>query len=261
MAKKNRYKGNLRMYFCVLALLIAALMCRKKDEASLNSERRNYAYISNSRTNLIHESEEAGNEGGLLYDELCKRIVTTTNMTLVAGEVAIWKLAQKISKIPDIQESFRLHDNFMETVIAQEVTEIDCNRRQNWLALLWHGAMTAFREAQCKRSNDYVYWDKIFRFYAKYTNEIRAVEELLVNPNARLENVHHSVRDVNNKKRYLFLIKGELKTWVRVMRDFEFPKMSKNYTPEQKADILHRLKEVEKYTVTPPHYPGGGGAK
>jgi hypothetical protein len=45
------------------------------------------------------------------------------------------------------------------------------------------------------------------------------------------------------------------------MRDFEFPKMSKNYTSEQKADILRRFKEVDKHTVTPPHYPGGRGAK
>jgi hypothetical protein len=41
------------------------------------------------------------------------------------------------------------------------------------------------------------------------------------------------------------------------MRDFYFPNMSKSYTTEQKDNILRRFKEVEKHTITPPHYPGG----
>jgi hypothetical protein len=95
-----------------------------------------------------------------------------------------------------------------------------------------------------------------FRFYAKYTNEIVSVEKEL----SKVDRSKWS-RFMVLKGGYLHGIKGELKTWVRVMRDLQFPKMSKNYTSEQKADILHRLKEVEKYTVTPPHYPGGRGAK
>jgi hypothetical protein len=39
--------------------------------------------------------------------------------------------------------------------------------------------MFSFIGAQRKQGNDYVYWDKIFRFYAKYTNEIVSVENEL----------------------------------------------------------------------------------
>jgi hypothetical protein len=144
----------------------------------------------------------------------------------------------------------------LETIIAQEVTIAEYNRRQNWYAKLWHGAMTSFCEAQRKQGNDFAYWEKIFRFYAKYTNEIASVENEL----SKVDRLKWN-RSMVLKGGYLHGIKGELKTWVRVMRDFEFQKMSKNYTAEQKADILRRFKEVEKYTVTPPHYPGGRGAK
>ena len=56
---------------------------------------------------------------------------------------------------------------------------------------------------------------------------------------------------------YLLGIKGNLKTWIRVIRDFHYPNLTKEFTEEQKADIMRRFKEVEKYTVTPPYFPGG----
>jgi hypothetical protein len=180
-------------------------------------------------------------------------------MNLHAARSEKIEIFKRISKISDDQEAFRLYDLLLELAIVQEVTTIQCDRRQNWYALLWYNARSAFREAQHRQGNDFAYWNKIFRFLEKYTNEIAAIEILLEDTNATLKNVHSSVKRVDDKKRFVSLIKGDLKTWVRVMRDFEFPRMNKNYTPEQKADILRRLKEVERYTVTPPHYPGGKG--
>lgn len=256
MKKKQSFVCNLGWLFAVCVVAAIVLSCRKQDGCPTEDRGKSRAHNSHSRTNLFREIDLVGKDGGLSYEELFKSVAAATNLTLSAGERAIWKLAQKISKIQDPRESFYLYDRFLETIIVQEVTIAEYNRRQNWYAKLWHGAMTSFCEAQRKQGNDFAYWEKMFRFYAKYTNEIASVENEL----SKVDRLKWN-RSMVLKGVYLHGIKGELKTWVRVMRDFEFPKMSKNYTSEQKADILRRFKEVEKYTVTPPHFPGGRSAK
>ena len=51
-------------------------------------------------------------------------------------------------------------------------------------------------------------------------------------------------------------LKGDLKMWVRVIRDFHFPKLSEGLSEEQKADILRRFDELKKYTEMPPNFRG-----
>ena len=57
--------------------------------------------------------------------------------------------------------------------------------------------------------------------------------------------------------RYLHGIRCNLKIWIRVIRDFHYPNLTKEFTEEQQANIMRRFKEVEKYTVAPPYFPSG----
>lgn len=256
--KKNRY------IFLLVGLGLFVSCDRSiEPQTQENDERQSHEQLLHENANQQRvcdrfSPQKNANEEELL-DVRLKRLVVATNMNLYAARMEKIEIFERILKISDHQEAFRLYDLLLELTIAQEVTTIECDRRQNWYAMLWYNARSAFREAQRTQGNDFAYWDKIFRFFEKYINEIAAIEKLFGNPCITLKNVHQSIKRVDDKARYLFMIKGDLKTWVRVMRDFEFPKMSKNYTPEQKADIMRRFKEVEKYTVTPPHYPGGKG--
>ena len=92
----------------------------------------------------------------------------------------------------------------------------------------------------------------MFRLYSKYVNEIVSMEKMLPKGD-------FGSWDSVDKSRHLYLrdIRAHLSAWIRAMQGFDFPKLTKDFTEEQKADIMRRFKEVEKYTVTPPHYPGG----
>jgi hypothetical protein len=234
----------------VLLFLIACfvLSCDRQDVVISNENIKQKFEVKNKS-----EGNEQSGAGGKIEDTL-RRLVTATNLPLAEARGRASDVIMEILRLRDEKKAFQLCDELLEMAISQEVTVTDCNRRQDWYAMLWWDAMFSFIGAQRKQGNDYAYWDKIFRFYKKYTDEIVSVESEL----SKVDRLKWS-RSMVLKGGYLHGIKGELKTWVRVMRDFEFPKMNKNYTPEQKADILRRLKEVEKYTVTPPHYPGGKG--
>ena len=204
------------------------------------------------RTAQNHESCGDERDESRKYEEIFRSHIMATNITVSASYQKTGKICKELAGIQDKQESFRLLDQFFEMVIAQEVTATEYNRRQCWYDKLWFMSFGAFITAQEKIGNDYDYWDKMFRFFAKYTNEIAAVECTLPKTNC----AKWGIRTIRRGE-YLFGIKGDLKTWVRVVRDFHYPKLTKDFTDEQKADIMRRFKEVEKYTVTPPHYPGG----
>ena len=191
-----------------------------------------------------------------LFKKAFETLALSSNMVPANAYFDACKICEEISDRVHGREAFELYDYLLDLAIAQKVTVEDYNQRQCLYSKLWFLSKCAFSYAQLEQGNDYAYWDKIFKFYAKYTNEIASVENEL----SKVDRLKWN-RLMVLKGGYLHGIKGELKTWVRVMRDFEFPKMSKNYTAEQKADILRRFKEVEKYTVTPPHFPGGRSAK
>ena len=203
---------------------------------------------------LTQKRGNCGDEGDVSrkYEEIFRSHIMATNITVSASYEKTGKICKELAGIKDRQKSFRLLDQFFEMAIAQEVTATEYNRRQCWFDMLWFMSFGAFITVQEKLGNDYEYWDKMFRFFAKYTNEIGAVERTLPKNHSSLWK-----ESTWNKGRYLHGIRCDLKTWVRVIRDFYYPKLTEDFTQEQKADIMRRFKEVEKYTVTPPHYPGG----
>ena len=162
------------------------------------------------------------------------------------------KMNQNISQLPDQQESLRLYDRLLEMAIAQQVSTTNYNHRSAQYYKLWFSALYSFLGAQRRQDGDFAYWDKMFSFFAKYTDEITSVEKSLPATDSK----YWSWKDIE-KGTYLCGIRGDFKTWVHVMRDFYFPELSKGLTEEQKADILRRFDELKKYMDTPPNYPGG----
>ena len=215
-----------KIFFVVL---IAGIMmsCDNREENRRENEPRAVATISDE----------------VMKDQF-QRLVSLTNMTYDSIFVEMGKVSLKISELQDDQEAFKLYDCLLELAISQNVAEVENYQiKYNWFAKLWHVAMGSFLGAQRKNNNDFEYWDKLFRFYAKYTAEIAKEEKTL--PSKELD--PDCVRD-SEKRSYLHGLKGELKTWVNVMKIGYFPRMSKGYTEEQKFDILRKFEEVEKYT-------------
>ncbi len=231
---------NMKNVLVVLFILMAVISC---DRAAVGPQDRM------SQRCECGEDKKAEQQS---YEEMFRGHIMATNMTLSGSYRKTSEICESILKIQDNRESFRLLDQFLEMAIAQEITATEYNLRQCWYDMLWYVAKCTFIGAQKKNGHNYEYWDKMFRFFAKYTNEIAAVERTLPKINCS----KWGIRTIRRGE-YLLGIKGNLKTWVRVIRDFHYPNLTKEFTEEQKADIMRRFKEVEKYTVTPPYFPGG----
>ncbi len=189
-------------------------------------------------------------------DESIKReirqLVVATNKPLIDARMSTSDVLKRISQIPDSQRAFKLYDLLLELSILQQVTIKDYNRRQNWYATLWYNAMGAFIGAQRKLGNDFKYYEKIFRFFAKYTHEIIEVEKSL----PATECQTWSLSEVR-KGEFLYGIKGELKTWIHIMRDLYASELTRGFTKEQKEYLLKRYNELETFTNIPTNHPGG----
>ena len=59
------------------------------------------------------------------------------------------------------------------------------------------------------------------------------------------------------KGEYLYGIKCELKTWIHLIRDLYGPELTKEFTSEQKDDLLNRFRDVELFTNILFNHPGG----
>ena len=174
------------------------------------------------------------------YEAEFKRLVVSSNMTVRATEMSVNKLCREIDRLPDKQEALRLFDRLGELAIEQQVTETNLYFRQNWFQQLWYVTLDAFGFAQLHRQESFKDWDRLFRFFKKYTDEISEVEA--------------KYAKTKGSKEYVYLrgIKGDLLLAIHVMRDFGFPHMTQGLTEEQKADILRRFDELQKYTAEPP---------
>jgi hypothetical protein len=188
-----------------------------------------------------------------LYSDSFLRLIGPTNMTIEDIIIEMDNISRQTSEIADTNQVFYLYDQLLELAIGQDTSKInDCRIKYNWYYKLWYVSMRAFLGGMKQHKTNYEYWDKIFKFYEKYSNEIINLEKSIDSEN------NNSAQDCNvKKKKYVRLMRGELKAYINVMRNGYFHQLSQNYTAEQKDDILRRFKEVEKHTITPPHYPGG----
>ena len=190
-----------------------------------------------------------------LYAETFLRLVGPTNMTMDDIIIEMDNISRQISELVDSNQAFYIYDQLLELAIGQDMHKIqDLRIKYNWYYKLWYVSMRAFLGRMKQQGNNYEYWDKIFRFYEKYINEIINLEKSIVSKQK------DSTQDNKAKEmKYVRLMRGELNTYVNIMRNGYFHQLSKHYTLEQKNDILRRFKEVEKYTITSPHFFKCGG--
>ena len=254
MNKKIFHIKKLLFLFVILCLL----GCGKQDDDK--------CYSFQSRTQSIHTNVTIHSckrsyrtnqiKGNDVFEESIEKdiqqLVVATNKTLIDAKIATSDVLERISKITDTQKALKLYDLLLDLSITQQVTIKDYNRRQNWYAILWHNAMGAFIGAQRRLGNDFKYYEKLFCFFDKYTDEIVAVEKTLPSTNCQF----WSISEVR-KGEFLYGIKSELKTWIHLMRDLYGSELTKGFTNTQKNDLLKRFNEVELFTKIPIDHPGG----
>ena len=185
------------------------------------------------------------------YESKFHRLATSSNMNTTATWIAASELCREISGLPKA-EALPLLDQLLEIAISQHVSATNYCSRQIWYRQLFYIVHEAFCVSQSMRPDSYDDWEWLFRFFGKCIEEICAVENAL------------PVKDCSTwewsdiqKGEYLFGLKGDFKTWVHVMKDLYFAKLSKGLTVEQKADVYRRLEELNKYSITPTNFPGG----
>ena len=191
------------------------------------------------------------------YEAEIERIVAGSNMTVFATEVASNRLCNEIDKALNDQEAILLFDKMCDLALKQPIDapsfynlHSSFNWRQNYLLQLWYVTLDAFCFAQNHRQESFEDWNRLFSFFKRYTDEIAAVEQGLP-PLDRF-----GWRWGTERGQYLLGIKGDLAQAVHVMRKFYFSKLVEGLSEEQKADILRRFEEVEKYAELPPDAPG-----
>lgn len=183
----------------------------------------------------------------------CRRLVVEQERKPEGKDVllAICELCKEIRNLPK-EEALPLLDCWIEMAIEQPLTYANYSTSAKLPERFFHIAFFSFMTSQSMRSDTYGHWDKMFRFFAKYTDEITAEERRIKDLDQLQTNLHQKYKHF----RYLHDLQLCTENWVymitTVYRDIL---LDRGLTEEQKADILRRLDEVKKYTVPPPNSP------
>ena len=173
-----------------------------------------------------------------------------------AGRIKGWAwsvscdLCKEICKLPK-EEALPLLDRLLEMAIEQPVTNANKSATLEKHEDLFQIFLCSFIASQGLRANSSGEWDKVFRFVAKYTDEITAEERRIKELDRQQVNLYYKHKHF----RYLQDLQLYVVNLVHNTRTVFSNTLSKGLTEEQKADILRRFKEVEKFTVPPPHSP------
>ena len=178
----------------------------------------------------------------------CRRLMVEPERNLGRMDelLTISELCKKIRELPK-EEALPLFDWWIEKAIEQPLTYANYSINDKLSERFFHIVFFSFMASQSMRPDPFDHWDKMFRFFAKYTDEITTVEKDVL-----------KYGWLQTSRLYLYLqdLKLCIENWVymitTVYRDIL---LDKGLTEEQKADILRRLDEVKKYTVPPSHSP------
>ena len=243
----------LGLAFVCAVIVCTSTSCRKEEEHAATATDVAVAKVKEEPPPKCDSAEPFGKAVSRKEQFIAEfeRLLVCSNMTVSATESAANKLCWEIRKIQDKTEALRLYDQLFEMAMSHDATATDYYSRQNWYCALFYMAGQVFTFSQGLRKDSFEDWDKLFLFFKKYTDEITAVE-------GSLPSVDYQYWKWADAKKgsYLRGLKGDLKMWVRVIRDFHFPKLSEGLSEEQKADILRRFDEVKKYTEMPPNFRG-----
>ena len=107
----------------------------------------------------------------------CRRLVVEPERNQNGKDVllAINELCKEIRKLPK-EEALPLLDRWIEMAIKQPLTYANYSTSAKLPERFFHIAFFSFMTSQSMRSDTYGHWDKMFRFFAKYTDEITAEE-------------------------------------------------------------------------------------
>ena len=197
-----------------------------------------------------------------MYEEEFRRLVAGSNVTVSTTRIATDSLCNEIDSQKNRDEAIRLFDQLGEMALTQPLVSSNqyhghmyFYKRQNQLLKLWYVTLDAFCFAQSHRQESFKDWDRLFRFFKRYTSEMAAVLTEMNEPMGSDQ--------FDDRVDYLRVIKGDLKQNVHVMRRFFYPQLVNGLTDGQKEDILRRFREIEEYvdSISPPKRKPLGKAK
>ena len=237
-----------RMCKCTVFLCIAWTMvsCSKGNEAGKNNDSEVVNLESPTGIVIAVEAPKEQTKAERL-EEKCRVLAVGTE--LKRGEKssfhALNDLCKEIRELPK-EEALQLFDKWIDMAVEQPLTNANYSSRYTALEQSFHVVLFAFLSSLNMRESPFEHWNKVFCFYAKCTDEITAMEEHLKG---------RDCRQYSSSYRYLRSLRECLKNWIHTIRSIFPTELSKGLTEEQKVDILRRFKEVEKFTVPPPHAP------
>ena len=180
----------------------------------------------------------------------CRRLVAEAGRIRGGVWSASCDLCNEICTLPK-EVALPLLDQLIEMAIEQPMTNANRSTVFRKHEDLFEMVLCSFIASQGLRANSFEHWDKMFRFFKKYTDEITAEEKRIEALNRQESNPYYR----HQHARSLHLLQIYTENWVHNARTVFSNWLSKGLTEEQKADILRRLEEVKKYTVPPPDSP------
>lgn len=236
---------------CTACLCIAWTMvsCSKGNDADKNGD--NEIASQESPTGVVVVAEEPKK-----LTQVERLEAKSRRLVAEAGRIKGWTwsvccdLCNEICKLPK-DEALPLLDQVFEMAIEQPVTNANKTAIFGRHEDLFQIVLCSFIASQGLRANSFEEWDKVFRFFAKYTDEITAEKRRIKELNRLTTNSSYKYKHY----RYLQDLQLHVGNLVHNARVVFSNALSAGLTEEQKADILRRFKEVEKFTVPPPHSP------
>ena len=188
---------------------------------------------------------------GEVYEAEFVQVVSSTNRDpLVAGR-AVDKLCREVCELPK-EEAVSILDKFINLTMAAQPPAVTnsaskhswpaYNARSAWFEKMFFMFGTVFPASLRLRNGSFEYWDVLFRFLGRYTDEISEVEK-------SLSTTGRGVMQQSDKRHYLLCFKGNLGTWIHITRRSVERRLGEGLTEEQKADVMRRLDEVAKFAV------------
>ena len=180
----------------------------------------------------------------------CRRLVTEPDWKWKGREalLAICDLCKEIRELPK-EDALPLLDRWMEMAIEKPVTSAKNKTKEKSPERFFKIVFFSFLTSQGMRTDAFNHWEKIFRFFAKYTDEITAVEKRIK---------QRGFPQTSRSYIYLHDLQVDVKNWVYMITTvYRDVLLDRGLTEAQKADILRRFTAVEKYTVPPPDSPYG----
>ena len=189
-----------------------------------------------------------------MYEAEFANMLSSTNLNSRDASKEACELCRKVRRLDDAR---LLLGRFVAMVIDAKPPEAICdvpakdwqnyNRRAAWQEKKFFVFGSIFTDYLQVHGYAFENWEELVKFMRKYVDEILSLEKTLPS-----NDCSHWSRVNQRTGHYLSTLKGSLKTWLNVARLSFKSDLTQGLTEEQKADILRRFDELQKYTADPP---------